>query len=211
MLCLHTLRADCNRREEVTPRNHFNFASTRSVQIATVAGAIEASITPLCLHTLRADCNRRFCSLSGVKTSLPPHAPCRLQQDLSVAGKRAGIHLCLHTLRADCNGIGFLCKLSTKPLPPHAPCRLQPAGAGRTERSITLCLHTLRADCNRSGARSSRASRSLCLHTLRADCNLMAFDIETTRLLCLHTLRADCNGRNAQNCNIHFSERVLSR
>ena len=29
--------------------------------------------------------------------------------------------------------------------------------------------------------------------------------------LCLHTLRADCNGRNAQNCNMHFSERVLSR
>ena len=28
--------------------------------------------------------------------------------------------------------------------------------------------------------------------------------------LCLHTLRADCNGRNAQNCNMHFSERVLS-
>ena len=29
--------------------------------------------------------------------------------------------------------------------------------------------------------------------------------------LCLHTPRADCNGRNAQNCNMHFSERVLSR
>ena len=29
-------------------------------------------------------------------------------------------------------------------------------------------------------------------------------------VLCLHTLRADCNGRNAQNCNMHFSERVLS-
>jgi hypothetical protein len=101
------------------------FASIRSVQIATVAGAIEASITPLCLHTLRADCNRRFCSLSGVKTSLPPHAPCRLQQDLSVAGKRAGIHLCLRTLRADCNHAVVRKQFQHIALPPHAPCRLQ--------------------------------------------------------------------------------------
>ena len=36
-------------------------------------------------------------------------------------------------------------------------------------------------------------------------------DCHQKRALCLHTLRADCNCRNAQNCNIHFSERVLSR
>ena len=36
-------------------------------------------------------------------------------------------------------------------------------------------------------------------------------EYDKSRALCLHTLRADCNGRNAQNCNMHFSERVLSR
>ena len=34
--------------------------------------------------------------------------------------------------------------------------------------------------------------------------------LEDGLMLCLHTPRADCNGRNAQNCNMHFSERVLS-
>ena len=57
MLCLHTLRADCNAMDGKNGGGKLIFASTRSVQIATVAGAIEASITPLCLHTLRADCN----------------------------------------------------------------------------------------------------------------------------------------------------------
>ena len=35
--------------------------------------------------------------------------------------------------------------------------------------------------------------------------------LNTPEIVCLHTPRADCNGRNAQNCNMHFSERVLSR
>ena len=103
MLCLHTLRADCNRREEVTPRNHFNFASTRSVQIATVAGAIEASITPLCLHTLRADCNKTFLLLASVRAST--FASTRSVQIATVLASYASCQqsLCLHTLRADCN------------------------------------------------------------------------------------------------------------
>lgn len=51
----------------------------------------------------------------------------------------------------------------------------------------------------------------LCLHTLRANCNGNADEMTAASRLCLHTLRADCNGRNAQNCNMHFLERVLSR
>ena len=52
---------------------------------------------------------------------------------------------------------------------------------------------------------------SLCLHTPRADCNCFVDVVPAPQLrLCLHTPRADCNGRNAQNCNMHFLERVLS-
>ena len=35
MLCLHTLRADCNGRGSASCRRKATFASTRSVQIAT--------------------------------------------------------------------------------------------------------------------------------------------------------------------------------
>ena len=81
LLCLHTLRADCNREngggtlmtDPLPPhapcrlqRNGEHavggtliFASTRSVQIATLFvrhGVVFRLI--LCLHTLRADCNR---------------------------------------------------------------------------------------------------------------------------------------------------------
>ena len=59
-----------------------NFASTRSVQIATLAGYDDAPSPKLCLHTLRADCNAR-------KELFEQH-----------------MMLCLHTLRADCNGRG---------------------------------------------------------------------------------------------------------
>ena len=82
-LCLHTLRADCNHRppceiccaeplpphapcrlqrpiRQSTASIRQDFASTRSVQIATTYPA-EYSINQagLCLHTLRADCNCR--------------------------------------------------------------------------------------------------------------------------------------------------------
>ena len=74
-------------------------------------------------------------------------------------------------------------------LPPHAPCRLQRQALPFAARYSTLCLHTPRADCNRANVA----------------------EITIQNYLCLHTLRADCNGRNAQNCNMHFLERVLSR
>ena len=56
-LCLHTLRADCNRGESQFPGGIVIFASTRSVQIATVSQYI----------------------IGDTAYSLPPHAPCRLQ------------------------------------------------------------------------------------------------------------------------------------
>ena len=139
-LCLHTLRADCNGLSIVRMKLKCTFASTRSVQIATIPFCPLCIWRLLCLHTLRADCNcpsgRQGCAFQP----LPPHAPCRLQQ---VTASSVG---------------GF------SALPPHAPCRLQHDSAPKR------------------------------------------FHIN----LCLHTLRADCNGRNAQNCNMHFSERVLS-
>ena len=118
-------------------------------------------------------------------------------------------------------------------LPPHAPCRLQRGRQGQSTLRRKLYLHTLRADCNdekiaklyKLGSFASTRSvqiatfapcrtfvnfEELCLHTLRADCNVRRCDSRFLYLLCLHTLRADCNGRNAQNCNMHFSERVLS-
>ena len=79
------------------------FASTRSVQIATKGESCRNYLRDLCLHTLRADCNLSCSHRVTLRTSLPPHAPCRLQQ--------------------------FRRRLSVQKstLPPHAPCRLQPA------------------------------------------------------------------------------------
>ncbi len=79
-LCLHTLRADCNHRppceiccaEPLPPhapcrlqlrrlqiyQSPSSFASTRSVQIATILARKSTARGTLCLHTLRADCNR---------------------------------------------------------------------------------------------------------------------------------------------------------
>ena len=125
VLCLHTLRADCN--APLTPLRVALpcFASTRSVQIATFPFSPAVRCWFLCLHTLRADCNlRHFLHVAGVQ-ALPPHAPCRLQpRGLSFRPRR------LHSL------------------PPHAPCRLQPSSTRRTCANTGLCLHTLRADCN---------------------------------------------------------------
>ena len=180
VLCLHTLRADCN--APLTPLRVALpcFASTRSVQIATFPFSPAVRCWFLCLHTLRADCNlRHFLHVAGVQ-ALPPHAPCRLQpRGLSFRPRR------LHSL------------------PPHAPCRLQPSSTRRTCANTGLCLHTLRADCNRRDLPQDVCVH-LCLHTLRADCNTSGRTSRRRTELCLHTLRADCNGRNAQNCNIHF-------
>ena len=57
VLCLHTLRADCNIALTGMRRGEVVFASTRSVQIATLPQRSAGILIPLCLHTLRADCN----------------------------------------------------------------------------------------------------------------------------------------------------------
>ena len=57
LLCLHTLRADCNKSSSGRRPAERSFASTRSVQIATQSAL------------------KRW---KGART-LPPHAPCRLQ------------------------------------------------------------------------------------------------------------------------------------
>ena len=212
MLCLHTLRADCNKRDVIRRALEELFASTRSVQIATLQSCNKLPTKPLCLHTLRADCN-----VPAFRRS-----PC---------GER-GL-LCLHTLRADCNRVTFWHPIGALSLPPHAPCRLQlqqaetitaymealpPHAPCRLQRwhcpnersACSLCLHTLRADCNRRSRATRFSSGPLPPH---APCRLQPTDGDAQappRKLCLHTLRADCNGRNAQNCNMHFSERVLS-
>ena len=79
-LCLHTLRADCNGIDKIKRLSPKNFASTRSVQIATLYADTYCVSGFLCLHTLRADCN----APPPQKSALPSW-------------------LCLHTLRADCN------------------------------------------------------------------------------------------------------------
>ena len=164
-LCLHTLRADCNRVCHLLgwDAEHF-FASTRSVQIATILTRLSVHGWVLCLHTLRADCN-----VFG-------RGDIALQQTL-----------CLHTLRADCNRRAVCNDILCRSLPPHAPCRLQHS------RFLFIVSYAFFA---------STRSVQIATYFLR----FTHYDSS----LCLHTLRADCNCRNAQNCNIHFSERVLS-
>ena len=163
-LCLHTLRADCNGLSIVRMKLKCTFASTRSVQIATVKSIGNR------LHTI-------FASTRSVQIAT------QFRPGLLLAQK-----LCLHTLRADCNAtMSARIRLSVS----FASTRSVQIATGWTIKLTTtllLCLHTLRADCNSLGL-------MVCMILPR---------------LCLHTLRADCNGRNAQNCNMHFSERVLS-
>ena len=80
------------------------FASTRSVQIAAMAGGSCTKSRPLCLHTLRADCSTRYTSFIWLVHPLPPHAPCRLQRQ-SFQTPPMRLRLCLHTLRADCSSL----------------------------------------------------------------------------------------------------------
>ena len=114
-------------------------------------------------------------------STLPSHAPCRLQRPLDPFAGRLAL-LCLHTLRADCNLRHFLHVAGVQALPPHAPCRLQLPSA-------TRAFGTSRFASTRS---VQIATRGRLPHHIGG------------YVLCLHTLRADCNGRNAQNCNIHF-------
>ena len=122
------------------------FASTRPVQIATRHRGHAVRTGALCLHTLRADCNGNARANGVAISALPPHAPCRLQHNVTMilplsqpfASTRSvqiatpalytaivKAFLCLHTLRADCNLIPPETLDLSQPLPPHAPCRLQ--------------------------------------------------------------------------------------
>ena len=188
-------------------------------------------IRQLCLHTPRADCNDSHLSTVVYAVPLPPHAPCRLQPR-AVHGMRINRILCLHTPRADCN-VTASTKLpsvvyfaSTRPvqIATYVDKLVNSKEIFASTRSVQiatqpypcklfstfLCLHTLRADCNEAVAVLVSVYATLPPH---APCRLQP---QARRAwvfpfwLCLHTLRADCNGRNAQNCNMHFSERVLS-
>ena len=209
-LCLHTLRADCNRCKRLTaqstaplpphaPRRlqHLRqhpkggvtiFASTRSAQIATRLIQHPERRPQLCLHTLRADCNNAARLHRRQGAPLPPHAPRRLQR------KEVNIYGAVY-----------------QPLPPHAPRRLQLRSSRAFFRAVSLPPHaprrlqlTVRGAIDEvydfASTRSAQIATSATAVRRTGRCDL-----------CLHTLRADCNGRNAQNCNIHFSERVLSR
>ena len=149
LLCLHTLRADCNATVFLIMSLYATiFASTRSVQIAThiasipnVQGYFFASTRSVQIATAQ------FLRSATVPVPLPPHAPCRLQRG------------------------GLDCSWSVKSLPPHAPCRLQRRERPKTATKKELCLHTLRADCNGADVLKAIEIVDLCLHTLRADCN----------------------------------------
>ena len=233
-LCLHTLRADCNRNRPERQPSSNPLPPHAPCRLQPLAASAYSIHSQLCLHTLRADCNLFVRHGVVFRLILCLHT-LRADCNKARAQRWNRFVLCLHTLRADCNRRA-----------------IQNFHQGRK-----LCLHTLRADCNETLTMARMKHRALCLHTLRADCNIQRHAIiwrwttlpphapcrlqqhpscgirlvETAlpphapcRLqrpgqkevmyglfLCLHTLRADCNGRNAQNCNMHFSERVLSR
>ena len=230
-LCLHTLRADCNGTMTLFAASTCTLPPHAPCRLQHADGDKGNAEPPLCLHTLRADCNKRTARFSQASCPLPPHAPCRLQRDCDGAEGdgcalpphapcrlqrptgnlcRVVSNLCLHTLRADCNGAKCLWRYNHLSLPPHAPCRLQRVShllhtslcrSFASTRSVQIATVILEL---------SNSTMPLCLHTLRADCNRGRVRALPHFRLCLHTLRADCNGRNAQNCNMHFSERVLS-
>ena len=101
-LCLHTLRADCNGLSIVRMKLKCTFASTRSVQIATVKSIGNR------LHTI-------FASTRSVQIATNYESTWRLEDELFASTRSVQIAtknkrlaalryiLCLHTLRADCN------------------------------------------------------------------------------------------------------------
>ena len=153
VLCLHTLRADCN--APLTPLRVALpcFASTRSVQIATFPFSPAVRCWFLCLHTLRADCNlRHFLHVAGVQ-ALPPHAPCRLQRGISYPSFYRKLFASTRSVQiATCPACTR--RWTPDPLPPHAPCRLQRIVPLVISYTPSLCLHTLRADCNGRNAQN---------------------------------------------------------
>ena len=186
------------------------FASTRSVQIATAPSAAcrrqSATLPPhapcrlqqerkaeraehraLCLHTLRADCNADATPAPPAQAALPPHAPCRLQRAAQSAAS-----------------------IGSSPLPPHAPCRLQHRPDGNASRRSRLCLHTLRADCNKASVLPAARNTPLPPH---APCRLQHRREIILGILGALPPHAPCRlqRQKCTECNMHFSERVLSR
>ena len=169
MLCLHTLRADCNGLSIVRMKLKCTFASTRPVQIATkkcnqdAQDKSFASTRPvqiatskcrnfavmscLCLHTPRADCNA-----ADLRCGFIRHA------------------LCLHTPRADCNAIKQRTDLGAGSLPPHAPCRLQLPPLDEVKGFLVFASTRPVQIATRLFCRNV-IYHALCLHTPRADCN----------------------------------------
>ena len=148
-LCLHTLRADCNRSCLPCPS-----------LVYPLPPHAPCRLQPGSDWTTGKNC-----------TPLPPHAPCRLQLRWTW---RAGCmcSLCLHTLRADCNVRHFYNVIKKFPFASTRSVQIATvARLGLRIRPAWLCLHTLRADCNQSLLSVVSISRRLCLHTLRADCN----------------------------------------
>ena len=192
-LCLHTLRADCNGLSIVRMKLKCTFASTRSVQIATVKSIGNR------LHTIFASTRSVQIATgeSSISSQLSYFASTRsVQIATNTLWDTIGIwSLCLHTLRADCNITGTINYKTSISLPPHAPCRLQHILPNIKTTTLSLCLHTLRADCNPKAFCTLRMQSSLPPH---APCRLqqrIQSDFRKCRILCLHTLRADCNRR----------------
>ena len=195
VLCLHTLRADCN-----------------------IPNGATVTIIGLCLHTLRADCNPVPSSPAKRPAPLPPHAPCRLQPARNLRASpgpalpphapcrlqqvRAPRPCRPRTLppHAPCR-LQLTCPTlsnARRSLPPHAPCRLQLECDPRAQsfprkytfastRSVQIATHPHRGGRPHGTFASTRsvqiatpcagiprASWRLCLHTLRADCNSTA-------------------------------------
>ena len=209
----------------------------------------------LCLHTLRADCNSSASRSAFSSSTLPPHAPCRLQRRglfVVVLKSRAlpphaPCRLQLPWCAPPWRGGGFASTRSVQiatrwmaallfsvdTLPPHAPCRLQHGGKLVVQARLVLCLHTLRADCNGTGTGSQISRGTLPPH---APCRLQprAFCAKgrggafaSTRSVQIATAASPAETRGSGSlpphapcrlqrqkcteCNMHFSERVLSR
>ena len=208
VLCLHTLRADCNGTSTPLSPARGCFASTRSVQIATRAGrAGVCNAGPLPPH---APCRLQPPTphQSILPLSLPPHAPCRLQLGYRVRRNGARTFASTRSVqiatkfssmqRTSCSFA------STRSVQIATLFTVAPLGIKifASTRSVQIATRTLFFWSSGSVFASTR-SVQIATPTASAESRRAP--------LCLHTLRADCNGRNAQNCNIHFSERVLSR
>ena len=85
VLCLHTLRADCNLNKEREQHAAETFASTRSVQIATPPFRACARLDFFASTRSVQIATAPPLVILDVTGSLPPHAPCRLQRHRKVS------------------------------------------------------------------------------------------------------------------------------